>query len=210
MEHQALEVGTCLGMKLFFIEPLSFYTRAPGESKGVEIGGRPDSAEDFPARNLRPSLNRHNTLDSAMQVWRRTFATSVARLGSSSTTNARPALLRCAQILHASKTEGLCSLEDQEVKVNGFIRSVRKQKKFAFAEISDGSTVEPLQAILKSAQAAEYVALGSCGAQLACHEQDLTRTLLQSFNGCRSRNLRDMESMSAWQGADTWSFRQPM
>jgi asparaginyl-tRNA synthetase len=46
-------------------------------------------------------------------------------------------------------------LEDQEVQVNGFIRSVRKQKKFAFAEISDGSTVEPLQAILKPAQAAD-------------------------------------------------------
>ncbi|KAJ6115694.1 hypothetical protein N7523_006111 [Penicillium sp. IBT 18751x] len=90
-----------------------------------------------------------------MQVWRRTFATSVARLGSSSKTNARPALLRCAQILQASKQEGSCSLEDQEVTVNGFIRSVRKQKKYAFAEISDGSTVEPLQAILKSAQAAE-------------------------------------------------------
>jgi asparaginyl-tRNA synthetase len=41
--------------------------------------------------------------------------------------------------------------------VNGFIRSVRKQKRFAFAEISDGSTVEPMQAILKPAQAAEYV-----------------------------------------------------
>jgi asparaginyl-tRNA synthetase len=52
-------------------------------------------------------------------------------------------------------------LEDKEVKINGFIRSVRKQKRFAFAEISDGSTVEPLQAILKPAQAAEYVYLGA-------------------------------------------------
>lgn len=102
-----------------------------------------------------------------MQIWRRTFATSVARFGSSPTPNSRPALLRCAQILQASKKEGPCSLEDQEVKVNGFIRSVRKQKRFAFAEISDGSTVEPLQAILKPSQAAEYVVPKGCAAQLA-------------------------------------------
>lgn len=91
-----------------------------------------------------------------MQIWRRTFATSVGRL-TNSPVNPRPSVLRCAQILQASKNGGVCSFEDQEVKVNGFIRSVRKQKRFAFAEISDGSTVEPLQAILKPAQAAEYV-----------------------------------------------------
>lgn len=91
-----------------------------------------------------------------MQTWRRNFATSVARLNHSVTVNARPATLRCAQILHSSK-QNASSLEDQEIKVNGFIRSVRKQKRFAFAEISDGSSVEPLQAILKPAQAAEYV-----------------------------------------------------
>lgn len=44
--------------------------------------------------------------------------------------------------------------------MNGFIRSVRKQKRFAFAEISDGSTVKPLQAILNPSQAAEYVLRG--------------------------------------------------
>ncbi|GLI80996.1 asparaginyl-tRNA synthetase [Penicillium ochrochloron] len=90
-----------------------------------------------------------------MHTWRRTFATSVARLGSNSTPHSRIAALRCAQILQASKAEGPCTLEDKEVKINGFIRSVRKQKRFAFAEISDGSTVEPLQAILKPAQAAD-------------------------------------------------------
>lgn len=92
-----------------------------------------------------------------MHTWRRTFATSVARLGSSPIPQSRIAALRCAQILQASKADGPCTLEDKEIKVNGFIRSVRKQKRFAFAEISDGSTVEPLQAILKPAQAAEYV-----------------------------------------------------
>lgn len=104
-------------------------------------------------------LDQRIALDLVMHTWRRTFATSVARLGSSSTPPSRISALRCAQILHASKADGPCSLEDKEIKVNGFIRSVRKQKRFAFAEISDGSTVEPLQAILKPAQAAEYVQL---------------------------------------------------
>ncbi|KAJ5156018.1 hypothetical protein N7492_008821 [Penicillium capsulatum] len=89
-----------------------------------------------------------------MQTWRRSFATSVARLNHSFAVHTRPATLRCAQILQSSK-QNACSFEDQEIKVNGFIRSVRKQKRFAFAEISDGSTIEPLQAILKPAQAAD-------------------------------------------------------
>ncbi|KAI9043763.1 asparaginyl-tRNA synthetase Slm5 [Aspergillus affinis] len=50
---------------------------------------------------------------------------------------------------------GSSSLEDQEIKLNGFVRSVRKQKRFAFAQITDGSTVEPVQAFLKPAQAAD-------------------------------------------------------
>ncbi|KAJ5693008.1 hypothetical protein N7462_002431 [Penicillium macrosclerotiorum] len=90
-----------------------------------------------------------------MLTWQRTFATSVARFSDSHIPVARSAALRCAHILQVSKADGPCSLEDKEIKVNGFIRSVRKQKRFAFAEISDGSTLEPLQAILKPAQAAD-------------------------------------------------------
>ncbi|KAB8213732.1 hypothetical protein BDV33DRAFT_184181 [Aspergillus novoparasiticus] len=90
-----------------------------------------------------------------MGTWRRTFATSVARLSHKPTgQGVSPTLLRCAQVLEQSK-KGPCSLEDQEIKLNGFIRSVRKQKRFAFAEISDGSTIEPIQAFLRPAQAAE-------------------------------------------------------
>ncbi|KAH1907838.1 hypothetical protein KXV57_003870 [Aspergillus fumigatus] len=62
-------------------------------------------------------------------------------------------LLRCAEVLRKSQA-GSSSYEDQEIKINGFVRSVRKQKRFAFAEITDGSTIEPLQAFLKPAQAA--------------------------------------------------------
>ncbi|KAJ5902794.1 hypothetical protein N7495_003322 [Penicillium taxi] len=90
-----------------------------------------------------------------MQTWRRTLSTSVARFHSSATVNSRAATLRCAQILQSSKKDAPCDLEDKEIKINGFIRSVRKQKRFVFAEISDGSTIEPLQAILKPAQAAD-------------------------------------------------------
>ena len=107
---------------------------------------------------------------SAMQIWRRTFATSVGRLTHSSI-NSR-SVVRCAQILQASKNGGVGSFEDQKIKVNGFIRSVRKQKRFAFAEISDGSTVEPLQAILKPAQAAEYVRpRASCDSRPVCQRK---------------------------------------
>ncbi|KAG2024902.1 hypothetical protein GB937_003602 [Aspergillus fischeri] len=63
-------------------------------------------------------------------------------------------LLRCAEVLRKSQA-GSSSYENQEIKINGFVRSVRKQKRFAFAEITDGSTIEPLQAFLKPAQAAE-------------------------------------------------------
>ncbi|KAL4897807.1 hypothetical protein BDV59DRAFT_198074 [Aspergillus ambiguus] len=103
-----------------------------------------------PSSALRPASSLQ-----AMRTWRRTFATSVARLNHNpATRSAGPAPLRCVQVLQQSRN-GPCSLEDQEIKLNGFVRSVRKQKRFAFAEISDGSTVEPLQAFLKPAQAAE-------------------------------------------------------
>ena len=94
-----------------------------------------------------------------MQTWRRPFATSVARLGHNATASARPKALRCAQILRATKHDRSSEYENQELRLQGYIRSVRKQKRFAFAEISDGSTVVPLQAILTPSQAAEYVGL---------------------------------------------------
>ncbi|KMK60386.1 asparaginyl-tRNA synthetase Slm5 [Aspergillus fumigatus Z5] len=89
-----------------------------------------------------------------MRTWQRTFATSVARLNSNATgRSGGTTLLRCAEVLRKSQA-GSSSYEDQEIKINGFVRSVRKQKRFAFAEITDGSTIEPLQAFLKPAQAA--------------------------------------------------------
>lgn len=47
--------------------------------------------------------------------------------------------------------------DEQDVTVHGWVRSIRKQKRVAFAAVSDGSTVDSLQAVLKPEDAAEYV-----------------------------------------------------
>lgn len=86
-----------------------------------------------------------------MQTWRRAFTTSIARLNHSPpTANARGVLLRCAKLLQESGRN-----EDREIRLQGLIRNVRKQKKVAFAEVSDGSTIWPVQAILTPEHAAE-------------------------------------------------------
>lgn len=43
------------------------------------------------------------------------------------------------------------------VRVDGWVRSVRKQKRIAFAAIGDGSSLDSVQAVLKPDDAAEYV-----------------------------------------------------
>src|SRR5690349_103400 len=47
--------------------------------------------------------------------------------------------------------------DDGERQVYGFVRSIRKQKTRAFAAIGDGSSLEPLQALLTPAQAERQV-----------------------------------------------------
>lgn len=92
-----------------------------------------------------------------MQTWRRGFATFRRRL------HQRPVAgqyyystqTRCAELLNLSREEASQTVENKNVTIKGFVRSVRKQKRFAFAEISDGSTVKSLQAILTPKQAAE-------------------------------------------------------
>lgn len=51
--------------------------------------------------------------------------------------------------------DGRCIGSDR-VTVTGFVRSIRKQKRVAFAAIADGSSYEPLQAVLRPDQAKEY------------------------------------------------------
>lgn len=40
-----------------------------------------------------------------------------------------------------------------DVKVDGFVRSVRAQKRFHFVSLGDGSSLEPLQAVVPADQA---------------------------------------------------------
>ncbi|KLJ08500.1 asparaginyl-tRNA synthetase [Blastomyces silverae] len=98
-----------------------------------------------------------------MLVWRRCLSTSTS--ASAIAGQKAPLLLRCAQLLDASRTTTTTatttahdgdssSLDNRQIRVQGFIRSVRKQKRFAFAEISDGSTIKSVQAILTPGQAA--------------------------------------------------------
>lgn len=64
--------------------------------------------------------------------------------------------MSCSQLLNSSnyKNEFEAIGPGQEITVFGRVQSIRKQKNWAFAHISDGSTVRPLQAILSPEQAA--------------------------------------------------------
>ena len=63
------------------------------------------------------------------------------------------------------------------IKVDGLIRSVRKQKKIAFARLNDGSTLEPIQAVFPDpALAKEYVL--ACGIRYGNQESDSRSTVL--------------------------------
>ncbi|KAL9625557.1 MAG: hypothetical protein Q9160_000270 [Pyrenula sp. 1 TL-2023] len=60
----------------------------------------------------------------------------------------------CAQIL-AREGHDTAISSDQEVTVFGHVHNVRKHKKYAFAHITDGSTIKLLQAVLSPEQAAD-------------------------------------------------------
>lgn len=46
------------------------------------------------------------------------------------------------------------NVESSQIQVNGFVNSLRRQKKVVFATLRDGSTTTPLQAILDPVNAA--------------------------------------------------------
>lgn len=70
-----------------------------------------------------------------------------------------PLTLPSIATLLSTKTTNLTtpSTQQQEYKVNGYIRSVRKQKHVAFAALGDGSTIEPLQVVLNPRQAERWI-----------------------------------------------------
>ncbi|EFQ97548.1 asparaginyl-tRNA synthetase [Nannizzia gypsea CBS 118893] len=82
---------------------------------------------------------------------RRYLSTTLARFNDQ---QASPITLRCAQIFELSKlTTGPSSLDNKELRVQGHVRFLRKQKRFTFAHISDGSSLQPIQAVLTPEQA---------------------------------------------------------
>lgn len=42
---------------------------------------------------------------------------------------------------------------EPEIEVNGYVRTIRKQKRIAFAAVGDGSSLQPVQAVLTPDQA---------------------------------------------------------
>ncbi|EME77964.1 uncharacterized protein MYCFIDRAFT_57457 [Pseudocercospora fijiensis CIRAD86] len=89
-----------------------------------------------------------------MRAWRRRPAPCAAP--SSDTACRRPftssrALQRQASIAHVLRSNA----QQDEIEVTGWVRSVRTQKRVAFVHLGDGSTTEPLQAVLKPVHAAD-------------------------------------------------------
>lgn len=69
--------------------------------------------------------------------------------------------VRCTELLvpnrntNGSKT--FKNFTDQVVSISGRIRTIRKQKHGAFAHVTDGSSLQPIQVVLKPELAAPYV-----------------------------------------------------
>ncbi|EZF33759.1 Asparaginyl-tRNA synthetase [Trichophyton interdigitale] len=92
------------------------------------------------------SVGKHSTV-----LYRRCLSTTPTRFNDHQT---NPITLRCAQIFEQSKSgTGPSSLDHKELRVQGHVRFLRKQKRFAFAHISDGSSLQPIQAVLTPEQA---------------------------------------------------------
>jgi asparaginyl-tRNA synthetase len=57
---------------------------------------------------------------------------------------------------HTESTADTANSSNSNLRtVDGFVRSIRKQKRVAFATIGDGSTISALQAVLTPEQAKE-------------------------------------------------------
>ena len=80
---------------------------------------------------------------------------------------AQPRLLRCSKLIpdatrlrrvFTHDQPAIESVEDRDkVVVSGYVRSIRNQKTRSFASIGDGSSLEPLQALLTPLQAERQV-----------------------------------------------------
>lgn len=95
-----------------------------------------------------------------MRAWRRPTGLKLPRLNSTCTTRdywkasskGRQGgdLATLLQVSSRTHDDGL----DMDMTVTGYVRSIRKQKRVAFAAIGDGSNLHPVQAVLDPDQAA--------------------------------------------------------
>jgi aspartyl/asparaginyl-tRNA synthetase len=78
--------------------------------------------------------------------------------------------------VHSSPSPSLS--DGQTLKVDGYVRTVRKQKRVAFAAIGDGSTLQTVQAVLPPELAEGSVKLlSTICAQLTSEELDFRQAL---------------------------------
>lgn len=93
-----------------------------------------------------------------MRAWRRATESVSGRSGNlkrvrySSTAVQKPKSIG-SLLQHSADSEVGTSTE---IEVDGFVRTIRKQKRVAFAAVSDGSSMQPVQAVLKPDQAELY------------------------------------------------------
>ncbi|KAI9738218.1 MAG: asparaginyl-tRNA synthetase [Cirrosporium novae-zelandiae] len=101
----------------------------------------------------------HQVVSLGSKSW---FATPRFPITTSATTGARQTI---ASII---ASQGSKYGPEDSIKVNGNVRTVRKSKKVAFAEVSDGSTSQSLQVVFEDPMQVSRLSTG-CAVELAGH-----------------------------------------
>lgn len=99
-----------------------------------------------------------------MVIWRTSYSSKLATLsrltvraiqtsaGRNHAVTQRPSI---AELLRPSNLPDGDS--ERTLVVTGFVQSIRKQKRVAFAALNDGSSLEPVQVVMSPVHAEEYV-----------------------------------------------------
>lgn len=87
-----------------------------------------------------------------MRAWRAAQRSTVTLNLTSRRAFARSRFLSANRSIAATLRDGA---DAEKVSVTGWVRSVRRQKRVAFAVVGDGSTVDSLQAVLKPEDASK-------------------------------------------------------
>ena len=110
----------------------------------MQMRDRPDSCSNLRHRNGMPACTAAQVLGRRLRQARVHSLAAFPQKARQSSTAGRP---RIAALLTSDRTP------DETVTVNGFVQSVRKQKRVAFAALGDGTSLEPLQLVLTPEQA---------------------------------------------------------